>query len=71
MRQLILADIVEVVRECFGDAVSALSTWSLLCDGRPQFGVAILSYFLAGLRVHSVEGSTKRTITTSCGVSQK
>ena len=37
MRQLILADNIEVVRECFGDAVSALSTWSLLCDGRLRF----------------------------------
>ena len=38
MRQLILTDNVEVVCECFGDAVfSALSTWSLLCDGRLLF----------------------------------
>ena len=32
--------------------------------------VVILSNFLAGLRVHSVEGTVKRTITTSCGDSQ-
>ena len=33
--------------------------------------VVILSNFLAGLRVHSVEGNVKRTITTSCGDSKK
>ena len=30
--------------------------------------VVILSQFLAGLRVHSVEGGIKRTITTSVGL---
>ncbi len=39
--------------------------------GDSSYDVVILSYFLAGLRVHSVEGNFKRTITTSCGVSQK
>ena len=69
--QLILTDYVEVVGECFGDAAFVLSTWSLLCDGRLLTDVVILSYFLAGLRVHSVEGGIKRTNTTRCGVSQK
>ncbi len=36
---------------------SALSTWSLLCDGRHILVVVILFQFLACLRVHSVEGS--------------
>jgi hypothetical protein len=36
---------------------SALSTWSLLCDGRHSLAVVILFQFLACLRVHSVEGS--------------
>ena len=35
---------------------SALSTWSLLCDGRHTLVVVILFQFLACLRVHSVEG---------------
>jgi hypothetical protein len=37
VRQLILTDYVEVICECFGDAAFALSTWSLLCDGRLVF----------------------------------
>ena len=72
MRQLILTDNVEVVCECFGDAVFLPCLHGPSCVmGDFCFDVVILSYFLAGLRVHSVEGNTKRTITTSCGVSQR
>jgi hypothetical protein len=41
---------------------SALSTWSLLCDGRHTLVVVILFQFPACLRVHSVEGVNEELV---------
>ena len=51
---------------------SALSTWSLLCDGRHSLAVVILFQFLACLRVHSVEGvNGELRLLTSGGSSEE
>jgi hypothetical protein len=50
---------------------SALSTWSLLCDGRHIFVVVILFQFPACLRVHSVEGVNGELRLLTSGVSSE